>query len=220
MARVNAISQEIYDEIKKQIFDGELSQGDWLVETAIAKERDINKIHVSYALQQLAEDGFVVYKKRRGYFVKGISDNDFLEFIKLREILEIELLSEYLRRATDEQMEESIKTIKRKLAFLKSGLLDDADEETIKFFEQASDISRYKQIPKLLLQYHSYIMGVIKSDFTERENLSTTIEINELLLECLETRDKQKAIYWSQMRQEHLVESCYKNMIITKNEID
>lgn len=220
MSRINAISQKIYEDIKKQIFDGELSQGDWLVETALAKEREINKIHVSYALQQLAEEGFVEYKKRRGYFVKGINDNDFLEYVKLREMLEIELIKEYLKKSTDEELEATERIIRRKLAFLHSSLLDDADEETKLFFEKVTKISRYNQIPKLLVQYQSYIMGIIKNEFFEREDINETIKVNELLLSCLQTRDKEKGISWAKKREENLVASCYKNMIIKTDKIE
>jgi DNA-binding GntR family transcriptional regulator len=219
MARVNKISQEIYNDIRNQIFTGELTKDDWLVETAIAKQRDINKIHVSYALQQLAEEGFIEYKKRRGYFVKGINDNDFLEFVKLREIMEIQLIKEYLKNATKEQLDEAIRTIKRKLAFLKSNLLDDADEETNKFLNQMETISKYQQIPKLLHQYQSYIMTVIKSDFREREDINKTIEVNNILLTCLEDRDKELGTRWAKARHDNLVASCYENMIIKKNKI-
>jgi DNA-binding GntR family transcriptional regulator len=220
MSRINEVSQKIYEDLKKQIFDGELSHGDWLVETAIAKDREINKIHVSYALQQLAEEGFVEYKKRRGYFVKGISDNDFLEYVKLRQMLEIELIKEYLKKATEEQLEDSVRIIRRKIAFLRSELLDDADEETKHFFKQVQTISKYHQIPRLLTQYQSYIMGIIKTEFIEREDIKETIEVNEMLLSCLQSRDKEKGIKWAKTRQENLVASCYKNMIIKKNKIE
>jgi DNA-binding GntR family transcriptional regulator len=220
MARVNAVSGEIYNDIKAQILSGELSKDDWLVETAIAKQRGINKIHVSYALQQLAEEGFIEYKKRRGYFVKEIDDNDFLEFVKLREIMETQLIKEFLKRATEEQLLDSIRTIKRKLAFLKSNLLNDADEETDKFFSEMQTISKYQQIPKLLSQYQSYIMSVVKTDFRNREDISKTIETNMVLLECLEKRDINLAKKWAKIRYENLIESCYRNLIIKKDKID
>ena len=134
--------------------------------------------------------------------------------------METQLIKEFLKRATEEQLLDSIRTIKRKLAFLKSNLLNDADEETDKFFSEMQIISKYQQIPKLLSQYQSYIMSVVKTDFRKREDIKKTIETNMVLLECLEKRDINLATRWTKIRYENLIESCYRNLIIKKDKID
>ena len=135
-------------------------------------------------------------------------------------MLEIELIKEYLKNATDEQISVAIRIIKRKIAFLKSGLLNDADEETIKFFSEIRNISKYKHIPNLLEQYQSYLMDVIKSDFKEREDISITIKVNEILLDCLEKRDSDLGKQWAHTRRKQLIKSCYENLIIKKETIE
>jgi hypothetical protein len=63
-------------------------------------------------------------------------------------------------------------------------------------------------------------MGIIKNEFFEREDINETIKVNELLLSCLQTRDKEKGISWAKKREENLVASCYKNMIIKTDRIE
>ncbi|MGD1821798.1 MAG: GntR family transcriptional regulator [Pleomorphochaeta sp.] len=212
MARINKKSEEIYEELKNKIFEGELKTGERLIETKLAKDKGVNKIHVSYALNQLAEDNLVEYKLRRGYFVRRVDNTDFLEFIKIREMLEKELIIEFLDKSSDSDIEESVKMIKRKLAFLNADLLEDADEETNNFFEKMTLISNYNYIPKIMHQYQSYIMEVINSEFKFREDIKVTIEVNELLLKALESRNPDLGIKWAKERYQYLLHSCILNL--------
>lgn len=202
----------IIGKIKEKIFSGELKRNDRLIETALARENNINKIHVHSALQQLSAEGLLEYKPRRGFFVLGIDESDFLEIVKIREIMELNIMEKFFLTASDQVFEKCIKIIKRKIAFLKSGLLDDADLETIKFFKEINNNISYKHIPRLLKQYQKYLMSIIQKDFVIREDVSITISTTEVLLEALETKDIEKSNNWVKLRHDNLVNSCHTNI--------
>lgn len=208
----NLISLEIVNKIKKKIFSGDFKRNERLVETSIAIENNVNKIHVHKAFQQLAAEGLLEYKPRRGFFVLGVDESDFLEIVKIREIMENSIMEKFLSIADDEIIDNCIKIIKRKIAFLKSGLLDDADSETVKFFKEVNNSIPYKHIPRLLRQYQKYLMSIIQTDFKIREDVKITIKTTQILLEALEKRDIKLANKWIALRHDNLVKSCQKNI--------
>ncbi|MGD1821974.1 MAG: GntR family transcriptional regulator [Pleomorphochaeta sp.] len=207
----NSASIEIVKKLKNKIFSGELKNNDRLVETAIAQENNVNKIHVHKALQQLSAEGLLEYKPRRGFFVLGVDESDFLELVKIREVMENAIMEKFITVADKKIIDSCIRIIKRKLAFLNSGLIDDADLETIKFFKEVNKCVNYKHIPRLLKQHQSYLMNIVHSDFKVREDLKITIETTKVLLDALENVDINKASLWVSMRHDNLVKSCHTN---------
>lgn len=205
-------SNEIVTKLKEKIFSGEYKTNQRLVETAIAEEHDVNKFHVHKAFQQLAAEGLLQYKPRRGFFVIGVDESDFLEIVKIREIMENAIIEKFFNTAEKKVIDKSIRIIKRKLAFLKSGLVDDADQETVNFFKEVNDVITFKHIPRLLQQYQKYLMSIIHTDFKIREDVNITISTTEVLLQALEENDVNKANEWVSLRHDNLVESCHTNI--------
>lgn len=59
-----------YREIKKKIRNGELKQGDRLIENTLSKQLEISRTPIRKAIGMLAADGYVEYNDFRGAFVK------------------------------------------------------------------------------------------------------------------------------------------------------
>jgi DNA-binding GntR family transcriptional regulator len=219
--RANTTSDLIYKEIKNEILSEQLVHGNRLVETSIAQRHNVNKIHVSYALQKLASEGLVEYKPRRGYFVQGVDTSDFLEIVKIREILEFELSRNFFTYATEENFQEAANLTKRKLVFLENGMNKDADAETEHFFTLVQSVSRLRHIPKLHAQHQKYLMSIVKNDFFVEESTAVTIKTTEMLLEALQKRDLDLCLAWVEVRHDNLVKTRYNNFEVTlSNELE
>ena len=209
--RENTISDSIYKEIKDQILSERLVHGNRLVETSIAQRHSVNKIHVSYALQKLAAEGLVEYKPRRGYFVQGVDTSDFLEIVKIREVLEMELTRYFFKYAREEDFMETANLTKRKLVFLENGMPKDADMETEHFFALVQSVSRLHHIPKLHAQHQKYLMSIVKNDFFVGEDVKVTIDTTQLLLDALVKQDLALCLHWVEVRHDNLVKTRYNN---------
>lgn len=209
--RENTTSDLIYKELKEAIFSEQLLHGNRLVETSIAQNHKVNKIHVSYALQKLATEGLVEYKPRRGYFVKGMDTSDFLEIVKIREILELELIRSFFKYAKDEDFKEAANLTKRKLVFLENRMFGDADLETEHVFALVQSVSRLRHIPKLHAQHQKYLMSIVKNDFYVAETPEVTINTTEMLLEGLQKQDLELCLAWVEVRHDNLVKTRYNN---------
>lgn len=196
----------IYNNLRRQIICGELPQGEKLNEAGMAVQYGINKKHISEVLSKLQLEGLITYVPMKGYYVEGIDRDDLLEIAKIREMLETAIFENFLTKASDEDINETIRLTKRKIAFLRSGLKEEAHKETLASFDYIYAHCSYRRMPELLRQYRDYIDIMIKLAFEQEDDVEKTIHNSELLCEMLEERSIEKCRKWIQIRYNNLLE--------------
>ncbi len=195
----------IYNDLRHQIIAGELSQGERLNEAGLADKYGINKKHISEVLSRLQQERLISYVPMKGYYVEGIDKDDLLEIAKIREILETAIFEDFLKKASDEDIKETVLLTKRKIAFLRSGLKEEAHKETLATFDYIYAHCSYRRMPELLRQYRDYIDIMIKLAFEQEDDVEKTINNSELLCEMLEERSTEKCRQWIQIRYDNLL---------------
>jgi DNA-binding GntR family transcriptional regulator len=78
--------------LRTQIMDGTYQPGERLNESKIARELDISRIPIREALSQLQDQGLVVNRERRGFFVVQLTGEEVQQINSLRLVLESEAL--------------------------------------------------------------------------------------------------------------------------------
>jgi len=92
-SRPGQSSGEIYHALRQQILSNQLSANQQLRQDDIASQFGVSKIPVREALRQLAADGLVEFKPRRGAFVTELTEDDILENLEIRQALETHALA-------------------------------------------------------------------------------------------------------------------------------
>jgi DNA-binding GntR family transcriptional regulator len=82
------LSEEVANRLRAAILSGELGPGSRIVEATIAKRLDVSKSPVREAIRMLAGEGIIVATRRRGAFVRGMTEKDAREIRVLRITLE------------------------------------------------------------------------------------------------------------------------------------
>jgi DNA-binding GntR family transcriptional regulator len=91
--RVKRTSAEpIYAALREQIISGALAPGEKLLQDEIARTHGVSKIPVREALLRLETDGFVLFEKNRGAFVRELSSAEILDLMDIRVALECKAL--------------------------------------------------------------------------------------------------------------------------------
>ena len=83
-----SMSEQIAQELRNAIQDGELKPGERLVERALAIRMGVSHIPIREALGRLAEEGLVERTPRRGARVAALSEQELREISSLRIVLE------------------------------------------------------------------------------------------------------------------------------------
>ena len=107
MSRSNrppTVSQTVAAEIREQILRRDIKGGEPLRQDAIAKSFGISIIPVREALRQLAAEGLVELHPHRGAVASKFTLEKALEWIDMRQLIEVDLIGRALDNITEEDI--------------------------------------------------------------------------------------------------------------------
>ncbi|NLA59101.1 MAG: GntR family transcriptional regulator [Firmicutes bacterium] len=83
-----SLIQQVYEELRRQILEGELPSGTRLTETKLAETFNTSRTPVREALALLRNEGLVCHKPGIGLVVSEVSIKDIEELMGIRRVLE------------------------------------------------------------------------------------------------------------------------------------
>ena len=107
------IRELVYNTLKQAIFEGELKDGDRLVEKELSLRLGVSRTPVREALRQLESDGLIEYVPRKVVVVRGITQEMAAEIFAIREALEVAAIPFIVQRITLEEIEELLQADRR-----------------------------------------------------------------------------------------------------------
>jgi len=81
------LDELVCDTIREMIFSGELKMGERLIEEKLANELNVSRTPIKLSLMQLAKEGIVDHKSRKGASVKKYSVKEAVEIYEVRSAL-------------------------------------------------------------------------------------------------------------------------------------
>jgi DNA-binding GntR family transcriptional regulator len=109
---MNATLQDrIAEGLRERILCGKLRPGERLRQEEVAKQFNASHIPVREALRQLNTEGLVSIQSHRGAVVTSLSRRELEEIIRLRQILEVDLLTQAIPRMTPSDIARSRKLL-------------------------------------------------------------------------------------------------------------
>jgi len=93
----SSIKEIAYENIKKQIIQGNLKQGIWLREQELADAMEISRAPIREAFNQLERDGFIEICPRKGAKVISLSEKEVEDIFEIRENLELLAIKKSLK---------------------------------------------------------------------------------------------------------------------------
>ena len=94
------LGEQLLDQLRALIVRGEIRPGTHLVEGALAEQYGVSRGPVRDALRQLEIEGLVESRKR-GAFVRGLTEADLVELYAVRQTLEAMAVRETITRLAD-----------------------------------------------------------------------------------------------------------------------
>jgi DNA-binding GntR family transcriptional regulator len=100
------LRQQIRRAVEAAIVVGELEPGELYSAPALGERFGVSATPVREAMLELANDGFVVTERNRGFRVIEVSESDLDEISKIRLLLEVPTTIEVAKTITSEQLDE------------------------------------------------------------------------------------------------------------------
>ena len=98
-----AISTDLFSTLKDEILQGKLLSGQKLTEKVICEKYQISRTPVREALHKLEMEGLVESIPNRGFFVLGLTDQDYMDMFTLRKVYEVQATQWAIQRITKEE---------------------------------------------------------------------------------------------------------------------
>jgi len=83
-----SLGEHVFDSLKQAIVRGNMSPGEWLVESHIAETLGISRTPVREAIHKLEREGLIERQPRGGFTVLGFTRDDIEETFGIRAVLE------------------------------------------------------------------------------------------------------------------------------------
>jgi DNA-binding GntR family transcriptional regulator len=87
-SRFQSINYSVYSALRRAIFDGDLQDGDRIVEAEVSRRLGISRAPIREALQSLRQAGLVEHEPRRGWYVIGLGPDDMWDVYLIRASIE------------------------------------------------------------------------------------------------------------------------------------
>jgi len=110
------LRENVADEIRMKILNGDMKPGDKIIEQELASEFGISRGPVREALRQLEQEGMVEYSRNVGCSVKHIGMDDVYEIYYMRanyEMMAVRLYNAPFPQETIEKMEQVLEQMKQ-----------------------------------------------------------------------------------------------------------
>jgi DNA-binding GntR family transcriptional regulator len=88
VSRFRSIHYSVYSALRRAIFDGDLQDGDRIVEAEVSRKLGISRAPIREALQSLRQAGLVEHEPRRGWYVIGLEPDDMWDIYLIRASIE------------------------------------------------------------------------------------------------------------------------------------
>lgn len=138
-----SLGEHVFESLKQAIIRGNISSGEWLVESHIAETLGISRTPVREAIHKLEREGLIERQPRGGFTVLGLNREDIEETFGIRSVLE-----GYAAR---------LATIKHKTAELKPL------EKKIEEFQKCLNQNQLDALPLINTEFHDLLYALSKS---------------------------------------------------------
>lgn len=205
----HSLRWKVYQALRHDILHGRYADGEFINETAIAKELGVSRTPVREAILQLEYEGLLQTIPNRGTFVNGIFEEELYDIYEIR--LKIEGL--VTKRATQKITEDGLKELQHILELM--GFYfekNDVEHFIIQdelFHNLIYNISKSRTLKHILKDYHQYTERYRETSVMCKGRMQATVDEHKKIFDAMKARNADAA----QLAMESHVNNAYKNIL-------
>jgi len=186
------IRRRIYEHLREQLLDGEISPRQHLIEAKIAKELGTSRTPVREALHSLEFEGLIESIPRVGYVVKPISEQEVEEICEIRMAIEGVAARWAIEKAYKklvEELEKNISVVEEKVSKGDVRAFVDMDA---RFHEIISKFSGSKRLLELAQTLRRHMLRYRIQSIYSVDNVLRAINGHKGILRAIEKRNLEE----------------------------
>ena len=155
----------------------------------------MSRTPVREAISQLTSEGFIVSLPRKGLFCANITCEEMLDFLKIREALEVLAIRECVQRATDEDIDRLGTLLESYQQAMTSGTRREASDLDSQFHMAIAEMSKSRKLIRFIGEIGDFMClarAKERPDLTPKEK-DLSIRQHRAILEAIRRRDISRA---------------------------
>lgn len=196
------IREIVFERLRKAIIDGNLKEGDRLIETVVAENMGVSRTPVREAFRKLEIEGLAENLPRKGSVVKGISKKDVTEIYEIREMLE----GLEVRLACAKISEKQIDELQDKIVQMEKCIDNNNSAEYWRLHGEFNDIilnaSANKRLIDQMKQIYEYLEKLRSSILVMDKRRYKALEEHKAIVKAFQKKDEMLA---EKVGREHVV---------------
>ncbi|NLL77258.1 MAG: GntR family transcriptional regulator [Clostridiales bacterium] len=199
----------VFNKIREDILNGKYKEHEELKEIAIGEELGVSRTPVREAFRQLELEGLIQIVPNKGAYVTGITAKDVQDIYMIRSLLEGLCARWATDHITEEQLEELEENVYLADFHASKGHLDQMAELDNRFHHILYEACNSKQLERLLVDFHEYVLRVRKKTLTNGGRGKTSNDEHRQIMEAIKEKNKDKA---EELANKHMI-NAYDNMV-------
>ena len=189
-----SMSEQIAQELRSAIQNGELKPGERLVERALAIRMGVSHIPIREALGRLAEEGLVERTPRRGARVAALSQQELVELSSLRIVLEQFVAVRVQKNWTEERSDILRSIVTSMVEYSQGGDVDQMFALDRKFHETLWDFADHRMLTTTVSQLRGRINGFLRAanQALTRNELAAHAKSHFDVIDAIASGDEQR----------------------------
>ncbi|GAB3347776.1 GntR family transcriptional regulator [Amycolatopsis echigonensis] len=139
-----------YHDLRELILSGQYAPDARLTEADLTSRLEVSRGTIRSVLARLAQEGYVTAEANRSARTRSFSEDEAIEILETREILEAALAAKAAERATDEDIAEMTATCERMWAGRESDGRDEYSALNRSFHEQVRQAARQSTLTRFV----------------------------------------------------------------------
>ncbi len=156
------LKEKIYLDLREKILNEEIKPGEWIVERKLTEVYGVSRTPIREVLRMLMEDGLIELNGKKGYTVRKLTLEDFVEIYTAREAIE-GAAARLACRNRNEELIQKLQKLKQELELVDIGS------------DPAEGVALGRQLHDLLIEYSG---NRILKKFYEKLRLLTNMTRN------------------------------------------
>lgn len=201
LANARTIRELVYETLRQAIFDGELEDGDRLIEKELAQRLGVSRTPVREAIRKLESEGLIEYLPRKGVLVRGITPEMAVEIYAIREALEVAAIPFVIQNITAEETSELHGLLAEMKRLTGEGSIDELLGVAKQFNDTLIGSSRMPHLIKLIDTYQEYQTTFRRVTLSKEVRKPSALQEHEAILQAVDAKDVARA---EQLMRAHL----------------
>jgi DNA-binding GntR family transcriptional regulator len=195
-ARRMRLAEDVVDQVRAAILDGQFSAGQRLREDELASVLQVSRGPVREALASLEREGLVVVAPHRGASVVQLTPDDLADVYSLRTGLEVVATQLAIMRGTEEDFRQADRVLKELARLLKGRPSEqDAARLDLEFHDVLYSAARNERLRASWLGVRSQVyLFLLKRNIASPDWRDGSVSGHSEILEAVRARDEARAV--------------------------